>query len=506
MSEWRQPWRVASIGIAGVLFAVICYRAATQSVVHDEAFAWQALMRGPDPGVFRDFRENNHFLQTVLSFLSVRLFGDSGLALRLPSILAGGWFLFTAVRLAGLLFGSGFMGTLLVWLLGANPLVLDFFVAARGYGLALALLFWALYRVAEILAGAGTAGRWPTWRPLEAGAAVALSVAANLAFLIPAVVLVAAFAFVLKAPAGPAASEPAKGKKKPGRAAPQASVWALPLRVTAGAALAGTAFLVTAPLETAKRANFYAGAASLADSLRSVASSSFAHGPGIGGVWGGLGGIPALVLGCVLALLLLAAGAESFGRRAPVAQAIQSITAVTVAGAWILWVAGHYAAAMPYPQDRSGLFFVPLALLAVALFARGDRPASRWPRFTRAAACFVLMAVASSFAIQWNVSSFLVWRYDADTPRLIEYLHAQARPGRNPVRLGASWQLVPSLEYYRQARGLAWLAPVEQGGPDGDFDFYALIAQDRPLIAARALRPAFRGTVSGTVLAERAAR
>jgi len=136
--------RQAAKGLLAALFAVCVYRAFTQSLVYDEALTYELYIAGPFANLFHYFDPNHHFLNTLLMRLSAAFFGDSEWALRLPA-LSGAALYFTAVyRIAVAAFGEGLQLLLAVGLLSLNPLVLDFMVAARGYGMALALLMFAI--------------------------------------------------------------------------------------------------------------------------------------------------------------------------------------------------------------------------------------------------------------------------------------------------------------------------------------------------------------------------
>src|SRR5262249_24069561 len=113
--------------------------------------------------------------------------------MRLPSLLGGALYLAMAFRVSRRLVGDGPRLPVLVALLVLHPYVLDFLSAARGYGLALGFLFWALDVLLQSL-GEGP-GTNPASRGHGARASVALglAVASNLAFLFPAVALAAAF-------------------------------------------------------------------------------------------------------------------------------------------------------------------------------------------------------------------------------------------------------------------------------------------------------------------------
>jgi hypothetical protein len=173
---------------------------------------------------------------------------------------------------------------------------------------------------------------------------------------------------------------------------------------------------------------------------------------------------------------------------------------ITVIGSALLLILVHAATGLPYPTDREGLYFVPLATLSVALLAwtlLAQPGLLRWVGRALLAFCVVFVA---AFASQWHVHHFEVWWYDADTRQLFETLE-QRRGSRTNIRVGVSWQLEPALNFYRETRHADWMLPVRRDGFDGDRQFYALIDNDRQEIATRALTVIYRGPVSGTVLA-----
>ena len=99
--------------------------------------------------------------------------------------------LWSIFRLGLLVFGETWLLPLFAFLAAANPLVLDFQVAARGYGMALALFFFALERLVRFTSA-------PQDRKLlwHAAAGFSLSVMANLVFVVPAGVVALTFAAI----------------------------------------------------------------------------------------------------------------------------------------------------------------------------------------------------------------------------------------------------------------------------------------------------------------------
>ena len=65
------------------------WRAASQSIVHDEAQTFNAFLNGSWGDVYFHYSSNNHVLFSLLAKLSITIFGVSEAALRLPSVIAG---------------------------------------------------------------------------------------------------------------------------------------------------------------------------------------------------------------------------------------------------------------------------------------------------------------------------------------------------------------------------------------------------------------------------------
>jgi len=477
------PFRIAAAVLLAGLLATNVYRAATQSIVHDEALSWQLYLSGPASAIFTTWDPNNHFLATLLFRVSTSLFGFSGLAMRLPSILAGALYFWAVFRLCLLLFGEGWVFLIATAALSLNPMVLDFLVAARGYGLGIATLFWALWEMTACLHAAGSRDRRRLWK---AAAGLSMAVAANLAYLFPAMILAIAFSVqVLRT--RPASAPPAKRhrKQKTPAAAPSSQLAHFVVPIIGLALL----YLVSFPVDLI-RTQALAGAATALESARSLVEYSFTFGVEGSRSWNTL-----------LVLILAAAGLASLCavllRRS---EAWTVLAPAAFIGSALLHVLGHAVIGLPYPTDREGIYFVPLATLSFIVLAWSllDRVAHlRWAGRALLAICVIFIAV---FISEWHTGYFEFWRYDADTERIFENLE-RVRGSQTNVRLGVSWQLEPSLNFYRITRQAEWMLPVQRDGFNGDRQYYAIMTNDRGEIAQRRLTVVYRGPVSGTVLA-----
>ena len=467
----------------GALWMVCVYRAVTQSITHDEALTYELYLTGPFSGIFRVFSANHHFLNTLLMYVSTSLFGLSEWSMRLPA-LAGAALYFAAVyRTSRHVFGASYSLLLAVGLLTLNPFILDFMVAARGYGLALGLWMWALALLLPYLDEAK--GRTPR-RLIEAAVALSLSVTANLVFALPAAMLAGTAIWLLRKRSAP---EPVKKGRKPAPAEPSPAIYFV-LPIVSMAVL----FLIISPLESSGSSDFYAGASSLAESLRSLASVSLAHGgplrqnPFTG--WA----TDALAFFLAPVILLGALAVHAFRRN------LLLLLCSTVAiGSALLLLLLHLALNMPYPLDRTRHHFLPLVSLALLGLIAAQ------PRREVAFAAYALSgALLCAFLLQWNVRKFLVWEYDADTREIGDRISASV-PDKRPdaVRVGITWQLEPSLNFYRDKNRWTWMQPLSRTPLNQAYDYYVVALNDRPAVEGLGLKPMYQGRVSGTLLAKK---
>lgn len=132
-----------------LLLAYIFIRAKLLSLTWDESYTFFEFVRHSSwfPGGFNYMSANNHLLNTWLMKCSVSCFGETEIALRLPNIIAAGFYFFWSLRLLKKLFTNKGIILAAFLVIALNPFVLDFFSLARGYGISLALMMGALYQL-----------------------------------------------------------------------------------------------------------------------------------------------------------------------------------------------------------------------------------------------------------------------------------------------------------------------------------------------------------------------
>jgi hypothetical protein len=449
--------------LLAALFAVNVYRAATQSVTPDEAETYNRFVGPPLREAFSVMTANNHVLNTLLEIISTSCFHLTDLALRLPSVLCGGLYLWAVYRLSRRTFGSGLLLLGAVALLTLNPLVLDHLSAARGYGMALAFWTWALVLMLEY----PESGQPLASRKLKlAAVCLGLSVASNLAFIAPVVALACAFAVLLRT-------------GQPGGPSRFAQQFAIPAFVTA--------FLVLViPLNHADFATFTIGATSLRQTLNSITALSFFHGhpsslsPVLAA--GARVGLGLLVIAVVLA-------AAQILRRRPQGR-VESLL-VLLAGTMLLTFVtlqlAHRIFGAPFPVNGSALYFIPVATLAgLALVCKINR------RPLWLGAVIVAALCIAGYLLQFNTRIYGEWPQYAEARSAVKAIRRDA--GLRRIRIGASAGMDPVLNYYRARYDLGNWDAVNPAPLTGAYDYYVLSQQDAGLLAQRHLRLVFRGT------------
>ena len=171
-------WPLILTGCFALIWCV--HRAQAQSITFDEANTFFAFVVGDGPW---SPNSNNHVLNSILIRLFVKLFGVSQLSVRAPALLGGALYIFAAYRICTLLACELALTWPLFVCFVYNPFVMDYLVAARGYGLAIGFLSLSLYLIARMLfAWDGASERKILKTAVAASVAGALSFCANFSF------------------------------------------------------------------------------------------------------------------------------------------------------------------------------------------------------------------------------------------------------------------------------------------------------------------------------------
>jgi len=401
---WRLDAKlVFGLVVTLLLTAVNIYRAATRSIAGDEALTYHWYLSGGWSLIFTSYSANNHVLYSLLAKASISLFPVSEFSLRLPALGAGILYLLAACRISAALCRSFPAYALCFLAISLNPLVLDFLSYARGYGLATAALLWAMYESIRDRSGAAP-------NPVRLGAWCAVAVCANLTLATAVAALFTALAARRLA------------MRKPLR----------PLLAAAALAALICAVILAPPLRHANRDNFYAGTNTVAEAFLSLTAQSIPEAGRPDRLW------------TAAALLLLASAMAAY--RPGTAQALPAQVLLLCLAALY---AAHRLIGLPLPLNRTGLYLIPLFILAVA-GAIELLPRSLLARGLKAAAGGIAVIVLFYCARNFRLDRYAVWPESAATKQAVNTIRrrvAQQNLAR-PVRVAATNWVYPAREFY----------------------------------------------------------
>jgi hypothetical protein len=274
--------------------------------------------------------------------------------------------------------------------------------------------------------------------------------------------------------------------------------------------------IVVLPLTRAQLGQFDFGMPSLGESLRDLVAMSLYHHPldsrmnaflPLPGFWFATFAyvlVPAVLGGAAVACLVILYRRIRRGEAAEIGEASWCLL---LGGGSLLLSIGflvsiHRALQVPYPAARMGLYLIPLfTLTAMALPASLHIGRKAWlvvgaPLWITGLACL------AHYLAHFQTTHYGGFRYDASTKKIVGLIRdRQAMRPLAGVRVGATWQLEPSMNFYRRRYRLDWMEPLDRRGADGEFDYYILHAADARLIKTRGLRVLYANRLSDVHLA-----
>lgn len=415
-------------------FLWVLARAALQSVTIDEATTYE-LFIGPAEPFLWSAASNNHILHTAIARLFVSLFGLSHLTLRSAALIGAASYITAAVVLARWLSDRTLLRWAAVVCLVCNPFVMDYLVAARGYGLAAAFLLWMLVVMARHLRSIEAPS--PVRPCATCSVLAALCVAANFSFGVVCVSALLTFAVMV-------------GRRQPVRV----------LAACVAPGLMVSAFLTLHAVLNWPAGQLWWGAQSLKETARSLRDSVL-HEPNPNVVnpllmpvvqmlrpWL----IPGVFLvGAVQCALLFTQRMRSWRLR--LAGLIAATLLLTVAAHWLAF----RLTGMLLPKERTALYAAVLCTLLILAIASVP---SKLSRVTTG----VLIVTALYFLGCLRLTYFLEWRWDAGA-RQAYHVAAWYNHNRGITRVASSWHYSAVLNFYRVLSGRETIVEVTGAEP-----------------------------------------
>ncbi len=146
---FQNVFNFLSIAFLILIFLYISIRAYTLSLTHDEAYTYLYCINPRN--IFDFYVPNNHLLHTFLVKISISMFGNSELVIRIPNLIGTGLYLYGVYKLSKYFFTKTLYFLISTLILGMNPVIIDFLPLSRGYALALGFMILGIYYLFQSL-------------------------------------------------------------------------------------------------------------------------------------------------------------------------------------------------------------------------------------------------------------------------------------------------------------------------------------------------------------------
>ena len=420
------------IGTAAFAFLWTVARAAVQSVTIDEADTYLAYA-GPQGPSHWNPGANNHVLNSLLMRLVTSIFGASAITLRIPALIGAGLYIIAAYLLVRLISPGRVQQWALFVCLTCSPFVMDYLVAARGYGLASAFLLWMLVIAAKYQTLDPDEQKGKLWRTCALiSISGALSVSANFSFAIAdALIALGLFLWICR---------------EHGRDY---------LKILAGFTLPGLAvgyFLVGSVVLAWPKGQFTWGADSLLNTVSSLVKASlfepndYLLNPRLRHYFVHFGPFLYPLLAAFLLWRLVQLSLNRSIR--PLAVICGAALALALACHQLL----YSAYGILLPLDRTAMWVVLLFLTTAGALAAVEAP-SLAGRISGKGLAVILVLIACYNLGCLRLTYFNEWKYDADMKNVYNVLNYYNR-AYGITKVSTNWRYVASLNCYRAMSGI----------------------------------------------------
>ncbi len=402
-----------------------------------------------DPGCWKT--ANLHFVYVLLMKGTVGLFGDSELAIRLPSLLGHVIYLFFSWKLLKMWASSSWMLLFGFIILNANPFLLEFFSLARGYGLAMTFMMVSLYYLADFIKNKQRGAAWGMFIGASLAVFSNYTLLNYYATMIAATTIIFLFQYFKKI---------------------ETDLHAWRHLLIAGAIVSILlAAILYMPITTlSKVGEFEYGATAFWDTFSSSVKRSLYgvkylhmyHVEVLGGLF-----VLALTLGLVMAIRKMLKTPEDAKAQFTLAAFLLPLL-VSVAS-----IVQHHLLGVNYLVGRTALLFIPLAAIPFYLFFENLlQEKNNWYRRALPVAVTAFCIIHAVRAYQFTHST--EWWYDSNSRAVLQYLNKKTPEG-STMKLGMHWIFQPTSHFYFKSVPFSFCEPLiyeKEYRSDTFYDYY----------------------------------
>ena len=441
-----------------LVYSVILFRAAYQSVTLDEADAFMTFATGNLDISFYP-SSGNHVLNSLLARYTTQVFGLSQFTFRIPAMLGALLYLLSVAAIVTRLAPTRHL--LAFAILTCNPFILDYLVASRGYALALGFLAAMVALAMRIL----DRGPTPIRDTILISICAALAVAANFSFAFCIAGTLGAFLLSL----------------------PKTKRWfALALAATIPGAIVGFA-IVGKTLMAFPRDQLYYGAHSWPEMWTEMLDAVFPK--------------QNLQLASIEPVLTAARGAAPYFILLPISIGLWMSTkswptrfvALALAATLTAHGLAHSIQNLLLPLDRTSIF-IAFFLSVLAVISATHPPAQR---ISTTALCASLLI----FALAFRTSYFRIWEFDMDVNRGFEAYLRYAKDHKIESA-ACTWRYGGAYNFYRAASkaDIPKCDYIDQSNPPPRTAYFLWDPGEAEFIEKSKLEILYKGPISGLVV------
>ena len=466
------------IGLAALAMMWAIVRAYVQAITIDEAVTYTNFVRPANPN-FLIAHANNHVLHSILAWGFSRIFGASNLVVRSAALIGAAIYIAASYFLSVLIAERFLLRVFLFICLVFNPLIFDFLVAARGYGLASGFLLSAICFVAYALEPESKA---PGMSKVcvAASLCIALSFLSNFSFaFVDAACIVLLYVWA------------SRGKSSQTRLALAAACF-LPGLVLAGA-LGGPVLLHW------KQSQLNYGADSLSETFQSLYEASFYQPSPWVRKWTSMDipvpGILLLlfaILGTWRASLVAIHWRSPGNARSHWLTMLAAVPMLAIVAALVLHWLLFRLLSVPLPKDRTAMYIVAFLTLLAGILAAFPIP-TRAGEISRRGMTILMVVLGSYFLLCLRMTYFKEWKWDSDTDKLYSVL-ASYNHACGLKDVGPNWRYDAALNYYRNASGRETFSefPHSDDLPAGKRVYVLYEPEDHGFLASHRMNVVYR--------------
>lgn len=458
----------------------IFLRAYILSITHDEALTVISQGTTSYLNIFlykKGIPANNHLINSLLVRFVIGLFGYNEFFIRISGLIGGLLYFIFTYKLTRKLFFRTILFPLSLSLLVLNPYILDFFSLARGYGLSLGFMMASLFYFFDYYQK-----NYPqyTSKIIMSFVLMALAVISNFSFLNVFVSLIGAYLIIEFIVAFPSLKKMLSLDALNDNLKKE-----LLYIVTITIALA---LLIFYPLrKMAKTNEFYGGNIGFwHDTGTSLIKASIYKKEYIPLIFIHFF-IIIIILFLFIDLITIILYKENLDSSDKGLIIISSIIILT--GSSIVFQ--NILIGTPFLTLRTAICFIPLFTLLVFILWKSllkNKFKNLW--FFENAFIFICGAIILFHYISCiNLSHTYDWRYDASTKNAMHQIFAMEKgkdSGKDIITIGATWSLVPSIDFYilKHRGSYKFIVPKGQYtlGPDRLDDYYYVLACDKKIL------------------------